>query len=80
MDLAIEYAGVWNIIEIKLFRQGKTFETLIGEGRRQILGYRERLSVSAKCYLVIFDRRDDKPSWDERLRWIGGEDVTVLGC
>jgi hypothetical protein len=80
MDLAVEYAGVWNIIEIKLLRQGKTFETLTGEGSQQIVGYRDRLSVPAKCYLLIFDRRPDKPSWDERLKWIDGEQVTVVGC
>jgi hypothetical protein len=81
MDLAVEYAGAWNIIEIKLLRQGKTFETVMGEGCRQILGYRERLlSVPARCYLLIFDRRPDKPSWDERLRWIDVKQVTVVGC
>jgi hypothetical protein len=63
-----------------MLRQGKTFETLMEEGSRQILGYRERLSVPAKCYLVIFDRRPDKPSWEERLKWIDGEPVTALGC
>jgi hypothetical protein len=80
MDLAVEYAGVWNIIEIKLLRQGKSFETVMKEGNRQILGYRQRLSVPAQCYLIIFDRREGKLSWDERLKWIDGEQVTVVGC
>ncbi|GHV29133.1 hypothetical protein AGMMS4952_14320 [Spirochaetia bacterium] len=57
----------------------------------QTLGYRERLSKSpgvrpsadglpAQCYLVIFDRRAEKPGWSERLKWIAGDDVTVVGC
>ncbi|GHV32700.1 hypothetical protein AGMMS4952_23560 [Spirochaetia bacterium] len=91
MDLAVEYHGRWHIIEIKLLRQGKRFETLVEEGARQTLGYRERLSKSpgvrpsadglpAQCYLVIFDRRAEKPGWPERLKWIAGDDVTVVGC
>jgi hypothetical protein len=80
MDLAVEYKGGWNIIEIKLLRQGKTFETVMEEGTNQTLGYRDRLSLAANCYLVIFDRRLEKPSWDERLQWITNNDITVLGC
>jgi hypothetical protein len=80
MDLAVEYKGAWNIIEIKLLRQGKTFETVMGEGSRQTLGYRDRLSVKANCYLIIFDRRPEKLSWDERLKWINSESITVVGC
>jgi hypothetical protein len=26
MDLAVEYHGAWNILEIKLLRQGKSFD------------------------------------------------------
>jgi hypothetical protein len=88
MDLAVEYHGAWNIIEIKLLRKGKTFETLMEEGTRQTLRYRDSFSpglcsadgLPAKCYLLIFDRRPDKPAWDERLSWHTNGDVTVLGC
>jgi hypothetical protein len=93
MDLAIEYKGAWNVIEIKLLRQNKTFETVMDEGIKQTLAYRDRLSVTASCYLVIFDRRPGaptkgkarsshpkKPSWDERIKWIARDDITVLGC
>jgi hypothetical protein len=87
MDLAVEYKGAWNIIEIKLLRKNKTFEGVMEEGSRQILQYRERVDPKAPCYLVIFDRRPEpsadspgKPSWDERLKWIAGAAVTVLGC
>ncbi|GHT91070.1 hypothetical protein FACS1894140_0910 [Spirochaetia bacterium] len=92
MDLAVEYHGQWNIIEIKLLRRGKAFETLMEEGITQTLGYRERLSQQpgiaarakgkepARCYLVIFDRRPEKPAWKKRLKWITKDDVTVVGC
>jgi hypothetical protein len=83
MDLAVEYCGAWNIIEIKLLRQGQSFEALMEEGISQTLGYRDRFSqdgAAAKCYLIIFDRRPEKKSWDERIKWICGSDVTVVGC
>jgi hypothetical protein len=85
MDLAVEYHGAWNILEIKLLRQGRNFETVMEEGVRQTLGYRESFShgregLAPQCYLIVFDRRKEKPSWDERLKWLPGESVTVLGC
>ncbi|MFP3043738.1 PD-(D/E)XK nuclease domain-containing protein [Treponema primitia] len=90
MDLAVEYNGAWNIIEIKLLRQGRNFETVMAEGLKQTLGYRDnffpirpsqdRNRTEASCYLLIFDRRLDKPAWSERLKWITTEAVTVLGC
>jgi hypothetical protein len=88
MDLAVEYHGAWNIIEIKLLRQGKTFEKVTEEGIRQTLGYRDSFSPAlrsrdgapARCYLLVFDRRPDKPAWADRLRWIERKGVTVVGC
>jgi hypothetical protein len=88
MDLAVEYQGAWNIIEIKLLRQGKTFEALMEEGKRQTLGYRDSFSPAlrsrdgqpAHCYLVIFDRRPDKPAWNERIKWLPGEAITIVSC
>jgi hypothetical protein len=86
MDLAVEYHGGWDIIEIKLVKRGRSFETVKEEGIRQILGYRDRFSGAkagagpVRCYLVIFDRRPEKPSWEERLQWIPGEEITVAGC
>jgi hypothetical protein len=84
MDLAVEYHGAWNILEIKLLRQGK-FETLMAEGIKQTLGYRDSFSGSngdtpVKCYLIIFDRRSDKPVWGERIKWLNDGEVTVVGC
>jgi hypothetical protein len=80
MDLAVEYKGAWNIIEIKLLRKNKSFASVKEEGIGQILQYRERIDPAAPCYLVIFDRRPKKPEWDERLTWEQGKDVTVVGC
>jgi hypothetical protein len=80
MDLAVEYKGAWNIIEIKLLRQGRTFEAVMKEGTTQTLGYKDRLSQAADSYLVIFDRRTEKKPWDERLTWITNADITVVGC
>jgi hypothetical protein len=83
MDLAIEYKGAWNIIEIKLLRKGRTFEAVKAEGVKQILQYRERIDPQAPCYLLIFDRRaaaGDQPDWAERLTWENAGEVTVVGC
>jgi hypothetical protein len=88
MDLAIEYYGAWNIIEIKLLRKGKTFDAVKAEGIRQTLRYKETFSPffrpkdcsSVSAYLVIFDRRPDPLSWSERLSWTKEDEVTVVGC
>ena len=89
MDLAVEYKGEWNIIEIKLLRSGRTFERVKAEGLKQVIRYRDtfvppvghRKNITG-VYLVIFDRRpeDVKPPWDERISWEQDGDVTVLGC
>jgi hypothetical protein len=90
MDLAIEYKGKWNIIEIKLLRDRQTFEKVKAEGLKQIVGYRDSFSSSLRikdgdeipCYLVIFDRRseDKKLPWEQRITWNVEGDVTVVGC
>ncbi|MDR3284044.1 MAG: PD-(D/E)XK nuclease domain-containing protein [Treponema sp.] len=80
MDLAVYYKGAWNIIEIKLLRKNKIFAAVKDEGVRQVLQYRERIDPTAPCYLVIFDRRPDKPDWAERVTWEQAAAVTVVGC
>jgi hypothetical protein len=91
MDLAVEYHGLWSIIEIKLLREGKSFDHLMEEGIKQTLGYHERFSPTVrsgfsnsktpvKCYLIIFDRRKKKPSWGDRLKWLIKDEVTIIGC
>jgi hypothetical protein len=89
MDLAVEYHGNWDILEIKLLRAGKNREALVEDGKKQTLRYRESFSPSppgsaggkpAACYLLIFDRRPERGSWEERLFWREEGDVTVVGC
>jgi hypothetical protein len=82
MDLAVEYKGAWNIIEIKLLRKNKTFEQVREEGCKQILQYRRRIDPAAPCYLVIFDRRPDKSDWAQRIIWEQDNNagITVVGC
>jgi len=89
MDLAVEYKGEWNIVEIKLLRKGRSFDKVKAEGLKQVkrycetfvppVGYHKNIK---SAYLVIFDRRpeDVLPSWDERIIWEQEEEVTVLGC
>jgi hypothetical protein len=85
MDLAIEYRGEWNIIEIKLLRDRQTLAKVRSDGLKQVLAYSERFSLPKThppCYLVIFDRRSAKkrPSWKKRLFWEKLPKVTVVGC
>jgi hypothetical protein len=92
MDLAVEYNGSWDIIEVKLIRQGKTFEGVQAEGKKQILRYRDNFAPTpgtrarrsrdggpADCYLVIFDRRTGKPAWKDRLKWLVEGEIIVGG-
>ncbi|MFP3040287.1 hypothetical protein LQZ19_00545 [Treponema primitia] len=58
---------------------------LMAEGIKQTLGYRDRFAGAnsgtlVQCYLIIFDRRPDKPAWGERIKWLNDADVTVVGC
>jgi hypothetical protein len=89
MDLAVEYKGEWNIVEIKLWRKNQTLDRIKAEGLKQVRRYRETFVPPVGChknitgtYLVIFDRRpeDAKPPWDERITREIADDVTVLGC
>jgi hypothetical protein len=90
MDLAVQYNGKWDIIEIKLQRNGQTFESRKEAGIRQILRYRDSFAPAPRledgavpdCYLVIFNRRTDAQQlpWSERLSWDKDGEVTVVGC
>ncbi len=82
MDLAVKYNGTWNIIEIKLVHDYDSYETVEEEGIEQIKRYRDKIDLSAACYLVIFDRRPEtrRKSWDERLTRKMTEDVNIIGC
>ena len=84
MDLAIEYAGSWNIVEIKLVaRQGR--ERTVEKGLEQAARYRDTVSPGAPTYLVVFDRTEAgrAKSWEERLTWESrdarGGPIAVVG-
>jgi hypothetical protein len=86
MDLAVLYAGVWNIVEIKLVHPQDGFEGTEEEGLAQVVRYRDTIDSGAPCYLVIFDRTDKgkKREWQEKLTWnvrqTPSGPVTVVGC
>jgi RecB family endonuclease NucS len=90
IDLAIEYRGEWNIIEIKLLKKGQSFETVKAQGIEQILRYHDTFKPSCGpsngpvkgSYLVIFDRRPDarERAWGERLSWETDNGVIIIGC
>ena len=89
MDLAVEYKGEWNIIEIKLLRKGRSFDWVKKEGLKQVIRYRDEFVPPVGyhrnitgVYLVIFDRRpnNQKTPWDERITWEVDGEVKVLGC
>jgi hypothetical protein len=91
LDLAVEYNGAWNIIEVKLLRDRQTLEKVRDAGLRQIQVYREVFSSALRkkdampipAYLMIFDRRseDRKLPWESRITWEdAGAGVRVLGC
>jgi hypothetical protein len=89
IDLAVEYRGEWNIIEIKLIRKGQSYETVKGQGLEQIARYRDGFKPGGSangpvkgCYLVVFDRRPEtkeKP-WEKRIGWDTEGTVRVVRC
>jgi hypothetical protein len=86
IDLAVEYRGEWNIIEIKIVRKGQSFETVKAQGIEQISRYHDRFKPrcgpAQGCYLVIFDQRPEARErvWRERLSWESGDGVIIIGC
>ncbi|MDR1905140.1 MAG: endonuclease NucS [Treponema sp.] len=90
IDLAVEYRGEWNIIEIKLLRKGQSPETVKTQGIEQIVRYHDTFkpgcgSVNTQvkgCYLIVFDRRPDARylEWGKRLSWETENGVTIIGC
>ena len=84
MDLAVEYNGGWNIVEIKLVaRQGR--ERTVEKGLEQAARYRDTVAPGAPTYLVVFDRTDAgrAKTWEERLTWESrdapGGPIAVVG-
>jgi hypothetical protein len=85
VDLAVLFAGQWQIIEIKLV-QHMGRKRCLEQGLQQIARYRDSIDPQAPAYLVIFDRTEAgrQKSWEERLTWDEMRDgdekiVTVVG-
>jgi hypothetical protein len=81
MDIAVEYKGQWDIIEIKLWRDKQNYDKLRAKGLEQIKGYANKFPRARKLYLVIFDRRTAAASldWKDKLKWEDADGVTVVG-
>jgi hypothetical protein len=90
MDLAVEYNGRWDIIEVKLWRKYRTYDFVLNEGLKQIRRYKDHFAPvsytkdpsTTGCYLLIFNRRPEAKEmpWEERLGWEQMDDVTVVRC
>ncbi|MDR0719222.1 MAG: PD-(D/E)XK nuclease domain-containing protein [Treponema sp.] len=80
MDLFIEYKGYQYIIEIKLVHSYETPGEVKAEGLKQTARYRESMGGGVPSYLVIFDRRMEKPAWDARLKWSVDGGITTVEC
>jgi hypothetical protein len=84
MDLAVEYASKYYIIEVKIIYYYDTPASVKKEGLEQIQKYRDSIDTSSPAYLIIFDRRPkaNELSWDEKISWIvdAASKVTVFGC
>ena len=68
VDLAIQWNGLWTVIEIKLVHPQDSLETTITKGLKQTARYRD--TIGAKdAWLIVFDRREKARAlpWEERL-------------
>jgi hypothetical protein len=82
MDLYVEYFGYKCIMEVKVLRDGKSYDRVLADGLQQIKRYQDRKAPGSPLYLLIFDRRSKskKATWDERITWDENvEGVTVVG-
>ncbi len=75
VDIAVEFGGRTNLIEIKLVHPADGAQTTFKEGLEQIERYAQTLKPDT-CHLIIFDRRSEarSKSWEHRLRT---EDATT---
>ena len=54
------------VLELKLWRKGRNFDTLLQEGVAQTQGYAAQVGAD-EAHLIIFDRNPERP-WDEKIR------------
>jgi len=71
VDLAVEYGGVWNVIEIKLVHPRMGRQITLEQGLEQVNRYRDIIDSTCSAWLVLFDRTPAgrQKSWEERLSW-----------
>ncbi len=81
VDLAIEWCGVWGVIEIKLVHPQDSLETTIEEGLVQTARYRDTVGAR-EAWLIVFDRREKSRSlpWEERLSTRFINQINVVTC
>ena len=79
VDLAVEYGGTWNVIEIKLVHPSDGRATTLEEGLEQVQRYSDLVTPLTSVALVIFNRTPAgrEKSWDERISY---EEVVVASA
>jgi len=80
MDLFINFKNESFIIEVKMLRNHDSPKTIEEEGLEQVKKYHDKFDHETPVYLIIFDRRNKKQTWDERISWKQVGNVAVLGC
>ena len=66
------------VLELKIWRPKRNFETLLQEGIAQTKGYSAQVGAD-EAHLIIFDRNPERP-WDEKIWRKQVDDLPVWGC
>ncbi|MEW6709021.1 MAG: AAA family ATPase [Candidatus Riflebacteria bacterium] len=81
VDLAVEWHGIWAVIEIKLVHPQDSLETTIEEGLKQTARYRDTVAAQ-ESWLIVFDRREKSRSlpWEQRLSMRTADGINIVTC
>ena len=66
------------VLELKIWRPKRNFDTLLQEGITQTQGYAAQVGAD-EAHLIIFDRNPERP-WDEKIWRKQVDDLPVWGC
>jgi hypothetical protein len=66
------------VLELKIWRTGRRFATLLQEGIKQTQGYAAQVGAD-EAHLIIFDRNPKKP-WSKKIWRKMVEGLSVWGC
>ena len=66
------------VLELKIWRPKRSFDTLLQEGITQTQGYAAQVGAD-EAHLIIFDRNPERP-WDEKIWRKQVDDLPVWGC